>query len=196
VTPVQPVTPADLPTAAATLAKAFAEDPVMSWLTGDRPARFTRRARGFFAESARRSITLGAAWMTADGNGAALWTPPGKWKLDLFATARLAPGSAWLYRSRLRTAMRALSIMEDSHPPEPHWYLSFLGTDPSMQGKGYGSALLAPVLQRCDRDGVPAYLESSNERNIPFYERQGFVVTGKHDLLGGPPLFPMWRAVT
>jgi GNAT superfamily N-acetyltransferase len=196
VTPVQPITPADLATAAATLAKAFAEDPVMSWLTGDRPARFARLARGFFAESARRSITLGAAWMTADGNGAALWTPPGKWKLDLLATARLAPSSLWLYRFRLPTAMRALSIMEGSHPPEPHWFLSLLGTDPSMQGKGYGSALLTPVLRRCDRDGLPAYLESSNERNIPFYERQGFVVTGKHELPGGPPLFPMWRAVT
>jgi ribosomal protein S18 acetylase RimI-like enzyme len=192
-TDVQPITPADLPVAARTLARAFATDPVMSWLTGNRPARFARVAQGFFAEEARRMGALGGGWITADGNGAALWAPPNCWKMSLLNTARLAPSSARLYGLRLLRASRALAAMQDEHPREPHWYLSILGTDPGAQRKGLGSALLEPVLARCDRDGLPAYLESSNEANIPFYERHGFKVTGTHHFPGGPRLFPMWR---
>ena len=192
-TDVQPITPADIPTAARTLARAFAEDPVMSWLTGNRPARFARVAQGFFAEEARRMSALGGGWITADGNGAALWSPPGTWNIGLLDTLRLLPSSARLYGTRLPRAGRALASMEEKHPREPHWYLSILGTDPSSQGKGLGSALLAPVLARCDRDGLPAYLESSNERNVPFYERNGFEVTGTHDFPDGPRLHEMWR---
>jgi GNAT superfamily N-acetyltransferase len=193
-TDVQPITPADLPAAARTLARAFASDPVMSWLTGNRPARFARVAQGFFAEEARRMAALGGAWITADGAAAALWSPPNTWKMSLLNTARLAPSAARLYGIRLLRATRALSAMEDKHPREPHWYLSILGTDPDFQGKGLGGAVLAPVLARCDRDGLPAYLESSNEANVPFYERQGFEVTGTHDFPGGPRLHEMWRA--
>jgi len=68
-----------------------------------------------------------------------------------------------------------------------------LGTDPQHQGKGIGSALLAPVLAKCDAEGIPAYLESSKERNIPFYRRHGFEVTTELNLKNGPSLWPMWR---
>jgi ribosomal protein S18 acetylase RimI-like enzyme len=84
--------------------------------------------------------------------------------------------------------------MERRHPREkPHWYLAVLGTDPSAQGQGLGSAVLQPVLERCDTDGIGAYLESSKERNIDFYARHGFRVTGKIRLPRGPTMWPMWR---
>ena len=83
--------------------------------------------------------------------------------------------------------------MDRAHPREPHWYLSVLGTDPTQQGKGVGGALLEPVLDRCDSQGLGAYLESSKEANIPFYQRFGFAVTGQIDLPEGPPVWPMWR---
>jgi GNAT superfamily N-acetyltransferase len=91
-------------------------------------------------------------------------------------------------------SLRAIAEVERVHPKEPHWYLAVLGTEPAWQGKGVGSALLAPVLQRCDREGRPAYLESSKESNLAFYARHGFEVTGTIDLLGGGPrVWPMWR---
>lgn len=87
----------------------------------------------------------------------------------------------------------ALGKMEKVHPSEPHWYLAVLGTDPQYQGKGVGSALMAPVLQKCDAEGVPAYLESSKESNVPFYQRHGFEVKGEVNVKNGPTLWPMWR---
>ena len=56
--------------------------------------------------------------------------------------------------------------------------LNVLGIDPDYQGKGLGGALLRHATDICDRDGALAYLESSNLRNVPLYERHGFEVLG------------------
>jgi GNAT superfamily N-acetyltransferase len=90
-------------------------------------------------------------------------------------------------------ALALLSQVEKVHPKEPHWYLAVLGTAPEHQGKGVGSALMKPILDRCDGEGVPAYLESSKESNIPFYKRHGFEVTGEIQAKNGPKVWPMWR---
>ena len=84
--------------------------------------------------------------------------------------------------------------MERVHPPAPHYYLHTLGTRRVSQGHGVGSAVLAPMLDRCDREGVPAYLESSNPRNVAFYARHGFETQGRVPLPdGAPPITRMWR---
>jgi GNAT superfamily N-acetyltransferase len=95
---------------------------------------------------------------------------------------------------RLPAAIQVIQSVEHHHPQTPHWYLAVLGTDPPEQGKGVGSSLLSPVLERCDEEALPAYLESSKEENVPFYARHGFEVTKTVDLpRGGPPLWLMWR---
>jgi GNAT superfamily N-acetyltransferase len=85
--------------------------------------------------------------------------------------------------------------MEDRHPDEPeHWYLEVLAADLDRQGRGIGSACMRPLLDRADAEGTPCYLESSNEKNVPLYERNGFRVTDVVDLPDdGPALFLMWR---
>jgi ribosomal protein S18 acetylase RimI-like enzyme len=85
--------------------------------------------------------------------------------------------------------------VERLHPKgPPHWYLGVLGTRKKAQGRGVGSSLLAPVLDRCDDEGIPAYLESSKHSNIAFYRRHGFEVTGEIPLpFGGPSVWSMWR---
>ncbi len=83
--------------------------------------------------------------------------------------------------------------MQADHPEQRHWYLGIIATEPSRQGRGLGAAVLAASLEAVDADGAPAYLESSNPRNVSLYERHGFEVTGRIDLPGGPPLLPMWR---
>ncbi len=101
----------------------------------------------------------------------------------------------------MRTADAATAIdgpqlmqqMASYHPKEPHWYLPLLGVDPAHQNEGVGSALLRHVTDRCDRDGVPAYLESSNPRNIPLYERHGFEILGRAQSGSSPVITPMLR---
>ncbi len=83
--------------------------------------------------------------------------------------------------------------MQAHHPPGPHWYLYYLATVPERQGTGIGSALLRPVLRRCDEEGSPAYLEATSQRNRVLYRRHGFVDRAEYVLPNGPTLYPMWR---
>jgi GNAT superfamily N-acetyltransferase len=83
---------------------------------------------------------------------------------------------------------------EQRPPDEPHWYLAIVGSDLRIRGKGFGHALMRSRLDRCDAENLPAYLESTNPDNVPYYRRFGFEVTGEIPLpLGGPSLLPMWR---
>ena len=88
---------------------------------------------------------------------------------------------------------RLMEQMASYHPREPHWYLPLIGVDPAHQGEGLGGALLRHAAHVCDRDGVPAYLESSNLRNVPFYERHGFEVLGAIQAGSSPTIVPMLR---
>lgn len=96
------------------------------------------------------------------------------------------------------TFMRANDIMDKFHKarmPEPHWYLLVIGVDPELQGRGVGSALVRDGLAQADRNGHPCYLETSDPRNVAFYERHGFVVLQEASLgTGGPPAWAMRRA--
>jgi ribosomal protein S18 acetylase RimI-like enzyme len=86
------------------------------------------------------------------------------------------------------------AAMAAAHPHDPHWYLNVISTVPERQGTGLGSRALHPVLSICDGDAVPAYLESSNPRNMSLYRRHGFVQTGEITLGDdAPSLYPMWR---
>ena len=173
------------------LARAFRDDPVMSWVF---PREATRVAwnRSFFRFRLRWMLRQEEVWTTDDGAGAALWAAPERWRLtprETLGLARFFPATG----RHTGRVLRGLSLIEARHPETPHWYLAVLGTDPSRQGEGIGSRLLAPVLDGCDADEVPAYLESSKERNIAFYARHGFRVTEEVQLPGGPPVWLMWR---
>jgi GNAT superfamily N-acetyltransferase len=183
----------DIRPLARVLARAFADDPVMTWLFGDRPTPRLRRLRRYFASEARRHRRDGRVLVSDAGEGAAFWDPPGRWRLSWRDIVRTAPVMLTAVGPRLPRAIGALDLIERAHPREHHWYLAVLGTDPPHQGKGIGAALVDPVLAGCDREGLGAYLESSKEQNIPYYQRFGFAVTGQIDLPGGPPVWPMWR---
>jgi GNAT superfamily N-acetyltransferase len=101
---------------------------------------------------------------------------------------------ARIYGPALPRILRVLAFVEARHPHEPHYYLQFIGVEPKRQGNGTGSALLRPVLERCDREGLPAYLEASNERSRALYARHGFELVEEARLPGGgPPIWRMWR---
>jgi ribosomal protein S18 acetylase RimI-like enzyme len=187
-------TSADVPALARMLARAFFDDPVASWAW--RPDALRMRAlERFQAIRLRQLLVDDEVWTTHDLTCAALWAPPGRWRMSLPEVAALVPSFAG---PRLLARMPLVAVgwlgLEHKHPSAPeHWYLAVLGTDPSSQGKGLGSAVLRTMLEQCDRDGVAAYLESSKESNIDFYARHGFRVVDELRLLRGPAMWPMWR---
>lgn len=195
-TEVRPATEDDIPALAAVCSRAFSNDPPMSWVFRDDATRVTRLEVLFAGGLREIFIPAGHAFTTTDLAGVALWEPPGQWRTPDEVTERLAGALAEeLLPEELDRLLTFLGTMQDHHPDEPeHWYLAVLAADLERQGQGIGSACMAPMLERIAGDGTPAYLESSNERNVPLYERHGFRVTGVVDLPdGGPPLFLMWR---
>jgi GNAT superfamily N-acetyltransferase len=182
----------DLRPLAATLARAFHDDPVMEWFFPD-PEERERRIERMFRLRVGSLLGQDETYTTDDHLGAAVWAQPGRWEMPplagLLLTLRLLP----LTRGRTSLLARGWKMIDAEHPPEPHYYLAILGTEPSAQGTGVGSALLAPVLDDCDRNEIPAYLESSKESNLAFYARHGFRVTGELDLPEGPHVWLMWR---
>jgi GNAT superfamily N-acetyltransferase len=191
---VRKATAADRATVASALGSAFAEDPVLCWMSGE--ADCERRMAPFWRTIT--AIELAKAdhemFVSEDGASVALWKGIDKWKSRPGEMLRLAPAMVRSLRARGPLGLRLLTEMEKVHPTEPHYYLECLGTRRDRQGKGAGSAVIEKMLQRCDAEGVPAYLESSNPRNVPFYARHGFVETGVIEApKGGPKLTPMWR---
>ena len=98
-------------------------------------------------------------------------------------------------KDRVGEMMQVFEQMDRYHPKEPCWYLPLIGVDPAHQGRGCGSALLQYALAQCDADGLPAYLESSNPRNISLYLRHGFEIIGNIQAGSSPTMTPMLRRV-
>jgi ribosomal protein S18 acetylase RimI-like enzyme len=185
----------DVPRLAKALARAFNDDPGWSHLLRD-PTDRTERLRLFF-ETELEAIAMpqGNVWTTDDVTGGAIWAPPDAWRVPITTALRETPSMIRVFGRRLTLALRARLRMEARHPKSPpHFYLAVLGVEPESQGSGLGSRLMHPVLERLDREGVPAYLESSTPRSRALYERHGFAVTGEMNLpASGPPIWLMWR---
>lgn len=176
------------------LARAFLDDPVASWAW--RPERLRLSALERFQATRIRQLMSGEeVWTAEDLSSAALWAVPGRWRASLRETGEIVPCFAHpRLIGRLPLVAFGWLSLEMKHPGDPpHYYLAVLGTDPEHQGRGLGSALLAPVLEQCDRDGVGAFLESSKESNIGFYARHGFRVVQEVRLPRGPSMWKMWR---
>lgn len=189
---VRQATADDIAPLSSALARAFADDPVMTWLFPQ--SRQLQRVGAYFAAELRHvSLRHGLTFTTPGIQGGAIWLPPDQWQFKPREILRTLPATVRAFGRRLPRALGTLMQVEKKHPRASHYYLATLGTDPAFQGKGVGSALLRPVLDRCDAEGMPAYLESSKERNVAFYGRHGFTVTDELDLAGGPRLWLMWR---
>jgi GNAT superfamily N-acetyltransferase len=191
---VRRATEADVAPMTEQLIRSFADDPVMAHVFR-RQRRRDDGMRAYFSTQMRQDyLQWGGCYTTDDHTGSAIWGPAGKpLQTGLAGIRTLAPVIRYV-ATNMATVLRLILLMESMHPHEPHWYLATLGTDPDMQGKGVGSALLRPVLEHCDAEGLPAYLESSKERNVPFYNRHGFAVVKEVPLPGGgPKIWTMWR---
>jgi GNAT superfamily N-acetyltransferase len=191
---VRKATLEDVPGVAGALARAFHDDPVFSWVLRADPRRMRMLERGFELFLRRIWMEQDETYTTASLVGAAVWERPGQWKLGAGAQLRLLPAMVGVFARRIPRVLRALVVLEGGHPREPHYYLPFVGVEPAWQGRGLGAAVLAPILERCDREAVPAFLEASTARSRALYERQGFAVTEEFKLgKDAPQQWRMWR---
>jgi ribosomal protein S18 acetylase RimI-like enzyme len=190
--PVRPARREDIAALSATLARAFQDDPVAAWVyrSARRRPHWMRR---FFAWQLLRLLPQDATWTGDDREGAALWALPDRWREERGETLTLLRATLPGILPRLPRVARGLAEVEARHPTRPHLYLVSLGVDPARQRRGLGSELLAPGLALCDREGLPAYLETATEGNVAFYGRHGFRVIGDLTLPKGPTVWLLWR---
>ncbi|MET0567325.1 MAG: GNAT family N-acetyltransferase [Acidimicrobiia bacterium] len=187
--------------AAELLSRSFETTPDYSHLF---PDPYTRRdaLRGFMRAPVRDSQAEDNCWVATDGTamlGVAAWQAPGRypWSLGrnlralpmLLSVLRYAPGS-------FRDLLKFGSTIDAHFPTEKRpWYLQVIGVSPEAQGLGVGTRLLEPVIGMADGDRVSCYLETSNEKAVPFYLRAGFEIDrqGVELMPGGPAYWLMTR---
>ncbi len=186
----------DLPALCSVLSQSFYDDPQMQYLFPDSATR--RQDLGvMFASIAEAGVRRGHTYVLENDStivAGSIWSPP---EIRALADSEVGPfvnaivaryGDAGLAR------LGAMSdAMEANHPHDPHMYLFIVGVDPRQQGRGFGATVVRPTLAHCDAMRSNAYLESSNPRNISFYERLGFVTISEFHPDGGPLFTGMWR---
>ncbi len=174
------------------LGRAFLDDPLTCFLLPDesrRPAKMPRLFKLMF----KLGLPYGACDVTGGYEAAALWRPPGQWNIPFHQYITNGREFLGVFGASALRVMSAMDTIEKRHPKEPHYYLQAIGTDPARQGKGFGGIAMRRHLAVADAKGLPAYLESSKEKNIPIYQSFGFEVTGEIPIPGGPVMIPMWR---
>ena len=197
----RPAEKADISELSQVLGRAFYDDPVSIWIMPDGKSRAAHLRKFFATVTRHHHLAGGGAEVATDGStigAAALWDPPGRWKQSGREQLMMLPSFLLGFGFRPSVGRKLgelLGQMKQQHPEEPHWYLAVLGSDTIVRGKGYGHALMRSRLDRVDAEHAPAYLESSKFKNIAYYQRFGFEVTGELVMPnGGPTLWPMWRA--
>ena len=179
----------DLETVLDVLGDAFAEDPVMRWVTSN--PDYPRFA---FELTVPFCLRQGHTHVAKDGTGAAAWLPPGVELESPVSASVLWKGVTKYGPGSLVRALATLIQTQRRHPKYDYYYLFTIGAMRSARGRGVGSALMRKGLERCDAEHMPAYLESSNVNNLAFYRKHGFEVVDELRLaMSGPTLWLMWR---
>jgi GNAT superfamily N-acetyltransferase len=177
------------------LSESFSQDPMISWLV--KPDKKLVYRREFVFETMLNSFGFkyGHVYTNEKKSCCAIWAPPGKYNPNSFFNLLLLP--AWIKSvglDRLIKIMNGSNYLAKHFAGPEYFYLMSIGTLPQEQGKGIGSALMKPVLDICDRDNIPACLETSNEKNLDFYKRHGFKI--REEVIipsGGPKTWVMIR---
>jgi ribosomal protein S18 acetylase RimI-like enzyme len=196
-TAVAPLSAALLETATERVSQAFAADPMFAWVMPD-PATRLAKLRRLNRVALVYGQTYGRVTQAHDAQAIAIWMPPGH-TIGLGGLVRSGILATpfqigWGAFSRFMAANETMEKLHKRHVPEPHWYLMLVGITPARQGQGIGSALVAEGLAQAGRQPCPAYLETSNERNLAFYQRFGFEVVEQTTLgKDGPPAWAMRR---
>jgi len=182
----------DAPAITELLVRALSTDPFVTWLV--RPGKHRDAAMHAYVDLLLTELTLphGHVYVTEPVDGAVLWVPPGRWDLGLFDRLRLLPTFLRIVGwGRAAAIDDALTRVDQSRPKVPHYLLALIGTEPARRGHGIGTALLRPVLDRCEREGTPAVLETYSKENVEWYRRRGFRFVREIELPNAPSCWSM-----
>jgi len=189
---IRKIGPADRDAVSAMLARAFLDDPVMMFMIPDEKARAAKLPR-IFRLLLKLALPHGLCDVSEGIESATIWKPPGQWHLSLWDYIANGPELLGIFGANAFTVMATMDRIEKVHPKKDHFYLQVLGTDPPKQGKGFASRVMRRQLASADAAGLPCYLESSKESNIPVYRSFGFELRDEIGIPDGPTLWPMWR---
>lgn len=175
-------------------ARAYEHDAVSRWVLPEPADRRERLERAGVAVI-RRTIPQREVLTTDPPVGMAIWASPEHPRISSWRLLPALPALLrWYGPAALRRSALLAAVLDRRRPSQPHWYLGGLGTDPDHQRRGVATALMSPVLGRCDVEGAGAYLETQSEENVTYYRRRGFEVTEELDVPeGGPHMWLMWR---
>ena len=186
---ISAVAASDNEQAVATIVTAFTADPALRWVLPD-PQQYLTYGAEFVRRFCGKAFESKSAYVAEGFMGAALWLRPGS-EPDGESLDELMQDA--IPEEDQQKVSEFFDQMDVYHPQEPVWYLAMIGVDPTGQGMGLGSALLAHTLAEVDREAKPAYLEATTERSRDLYARYGFKVIGTIQAADSPPMFPMLR---
>jgi GNAT superfamily N-acetyltransferase len=173
----------------ATLTLAFASDPVVRWAWPD-SERYLSYWPPFVEAFGGRAFEEGTAHGLEDHVAVALWLPPG---VESDGEAIMSLFQESMDDQTFEDIKGVFEQFDEHHPTYDHWYLPLMGVEPASQGRRLGSTLLQHALERCDRDGLPAYLEATSPRSRNLYARHGFEDVSTIQAGSSPPLWAMLR---
>jgi ribosomal protein S18 acetylase RimI-like enzyme len=157
----------DLVTGVATAA--FAADPFLRFMLPD-DADYAQHAPEFFGALFDKRVGGGTVWLLesdgTEGAALAMWDGPGSTDDAAFNLPPAATAVLTAYDQ----------AVHDLLPTARHWYLGVLATHPEHAGKGLGRAVMRAGLARAAADGLPAYLETTNARNVELYQGAGWAI--------------------
>jgi GNAT superfamily N-acetyltransferase len=187
--------------AVASASRAFHDDPLFNFFEPDL-VKQSKRLPGLMRATIVDTLPLEetyAAYVDGKPKAVAAWMPPGTYprspRREAMFYVRALPSMVLVGR-RLPPALQLLTTIDKAHPKHEHWYLSLLAVDPELQGKGVGGALLAPLLERADAEGLPVYLETQKASNVAWYGRHGFALVETLTLpkvAGAPTMWTLQR---
>jgi ribosomal protein S18 acetylase RimI-like enzyme len=177
----------------ALLSVSFTDDPFVRWLMPN-ALDFLRDSKRHPRRAYSAAFESGTVFVIGDFAGAALWLPPGAKADRLEEIGQATPQAETelpIYPPEFPELIKRSAAF---CPHEPHWYLGLIAVDPAYRGRGVGTQLLEYCMDFVDRDGLPAYLESTNAANLSLYSRFGFQELAEVRVDSSPPRFPMLRA--
>jgi GNAT superfamily N-acetyltransferase len=187
---IEPVLQGERQRALDVLVTAFTADPVIRWFYPEAGAYLTHFP-GFLEAFGGKAFAEKTAWRLGAFDAVALWLPP---RVDADGDAIVTFLTGSVASAQLEDLLSVIDQMDEAHPRFPHWYLPWFGVDAARQGMGLGGELMTHCLKIVDADHLPASLETPNPRNITFYQRHGFEVTGEARAGACPPVVSMLRA--